>query len=160
LEVARSLMFSMNVPKNFWGEAILIATYLINQMPSRVLKFKTRCQTLLSCYPNTRIINTLSPKIFDCTVFVHFHSQHRSKLDPKAIKYIFLGNSPNQKGYKCYSNITRKFYTTMDITFFETESYFPKVHIQGEKPEVQECKFWQEPEISTPQPSKANIIPQ
>ncbi|PON59695.1 hypothetical protein PanWU01x14_157520 [Parasponia andersonii] len=127
-------------------------------MPSRVLKFKIPCQALLLCYPNTRIINTLSPKIFGYTMFVHDHSQHWSKLDIKAIKCIFFGCSPSQKGYKYYSNITRKFYTIIDITFFETESYFPKINIQGEKPEVQECKFWQEPEISILQPSKVNII--
>ena len=34
LEVARSLMFSTNVPKFFWGEAVLTAAYLINRMPS------------------------------------------------------------------------------------------------------------------------------
>ena len=31
LEVARSLMFTMNVPKFLWREAIKTATYLINQ---------------------------------------------------------------------------------------------------------------------------------
>jgi len=36
LEVARALMFSMNVPKRFWGEAILTASYLINRMPSNI----------------------------------------------------------------------------------------------------------------------------
>ncbi|RVW55235.1 Retrovirus-related Pol polyprotein from transposon TNT 1-94 [Vitis vinifera] len=35
LEVARSLMFSMNVPKLFWGQAVLTTAYLINRMPSR-----------------------------------------------------------------------------------------------------------------------------
>ncbi|RVW17552.1 Retrovirus-related Pol polyprotein from transposon RE2 [Vitis vinifera] len=35
LEVARSLMFSMNVPKLFWGQAVLTAAYPINRMPSR-----------------------------------------------------------------------------------------------------------------------------
>lgn len=41
LEVARSLMFTTKVLKYLWGDAILTATYLINRMPSRVLKFQT-----------------------------------------------------------------------------------------------------------------------
>jgi hypothetical protein len=41
LEVARSLMFTMNVPKFLWREAVMTATYLINRMPSRVLGMKT-----------------------------------------------------------------------------------------------------------------------
>ncbi|RVW61349.1 Retrovirus-related Pol polyprotein from transposon RE1 [Vitis vinifera] len=83
LEVARSLMFSMNVPKLFWGQAVLTAAYLINRMPSRVLKFQTPCQTLLKSFPTTRLISTVPPKIFGCSVFVHINQQHRSKLDPR-----------------------------------------------------------------------------
>ncbi|RVW60823.1 Retrovirus-related Pol polyprotein from transposon TNT 1-94 [Vitis vinifera] len=82
LEVARSLMFSMNVPKLFWGQAVLTAAYLINRMPFRVLKFQTPCQTLLKSFPTTRLISTVPPKIFGCSVFVHINQQHRSKLDP------------------------------------------------------------------------------
>lgn len=40
LEVARAIMFSMNVPKYLWREAILIASYLINRMPTRILNFE------------------------------------------------------------------------------------------------------------------------
>jgi transposase InsO family protein len=47
LEVARSIMFTMNVPKFFWSEAVLTATYLINHTPSRVLGMKTPCEMLL-----------------------------------------------------------------------------------------------------------------
>ncbi|RVX00895.1 Retrovirus-related Pol polyprotein from transposon TNT 1-94 [Vitis vinifera] len=82
LEVARSLMFSMNVPKLLWGQAVLTAAYLINRMPYRVLKFQTPCQTLLKSFPTTRLISTVPPKIFGCFVFVHINQQHRSKLDP------------------------------------------------------------------------------
>ncbi|RVX21560.1 Retrovirus-related Pol polyprotein from transposon TNT 1-94 [Vitis vinifera] len=98
LEVARSLMFSMNVPKLFWGQAVLTAAYLINRMPSRVLKFQTPCQTLLKSFPTTRLISIVPPKIFGCSVFVHINQQHRSKLDPRSLKCIFLGYSSNQKG--------------------------------------------------------------
>ena len=90
LEVARSIMFTTNVSKHFWGEAVLIATYLINRMPSRVLKFQTPCQTPLLSYPDTRIISSLPLKVFGCTSFVHIHQQHQRKLDPKAIKCLFL----------------------------------------------------------------------
>lgn len=37
LEVACAIMFSMHVPKYLWGEVVLIATYLINRMSSKVL---------------------------------------------------------------------------------------------------------------------------
>ena len=41
LEVARSLMCTMNVPKFLWGDAVMTTTYLINRMPSRILGMKT-----------------------------------------------------------------------------------------------------------------------
>ena len=140
LEVARSLMFSTHVPKHFWGKAVLTTTYFINRMPSRVLKFQTPCQVLLQIFPHTKIISSLDPKIFRCSVFVHIHQQYRSKLDPKSIKCIFLGYSPNQKGYKCYSPITKKVYNMMDVTFFEHQSCYPKFEIQGEN--MREYQLW------------------
>ena len=47
LEVARSLMFIMNVLKFLWSEALLTATYLINHTPSKILAMKTPCEVLL-----------------------------------------------------------------------------------------------------------------
>lgn len=46
LEVARSLMYTMNVPKFLWSEAVMTATHLINRMPSRVLGMKTPYEML------------------------------------------------------------------------------------------------------------------
>ncbi|RVX10633.1 Retrovirus-related Pol polyprotein from transposon TNT 1-94 [Vitis vinifera] len=76
------------------GEAILTAAYLINRMPSRILDFQTPCQILLQSFPNTRLISTIPFKVFGCSTFVHVHQQHRDKLDPRALKCIFLGYSP------------------------------------------------------------------
>jgi transposase InsO family protein len=46
LEVARLLMYTMNVPKFFWSEAVMTATHLINHMASRVLGMKTPCEMI------------------------------------------------------------------------------------------------------------------
>ena len=38
VETARTLLLHSNVPFRFWGDAVLIACYLINHMPSSVLQ--------------------------------------------------------------------------------------------------------------------------
>jgi IS30 family transposase len=88
LEVARSLMFTMNVPKFLWSEAVLTATYLINRMPSKILGMKSPCQLVLN--KNGFIV---PPKLFGCTCFVRDHRPSVGKLDPRAIKCIFIGYS-------------------------------------------------------------------
>ena len=120
LEVTRAIMIERNVPKIFWGDAILTAAYLINRMPSKVLNFSTPIQKLLETYPNSPLIHTLPPKTFGCVVFVH--KQAESELDPRADKCIFVGYSPSQKGYKCYSSTTRKTIVSKDVVFYENET--------------------------------------
>jgi hypothetical protein len=88
LEVARSLMYTMNVHKFLWSEAIMTATHLINCMPSRILGMKTPCE--LPYGKNEFIV---PPKVFGCTCFVRDHRPFVGKLDPQAIKCIFVGYS-------------------------------------------------------------------
>ena len=134
-------MFSTHIPKHFWGEAVLTATYLINRMPSIVLKFKTPCRSRLQIFPYTKIISSLDLKIFECSAFVHIHQQHRRKIDPKSIKCIFIAYSSHQKGYKCYSPITKRVYNSMDVTFFEHQAYYHKTDMQGEN--MKAFQFWE-----------------
>ncbi|KAJ9685136.1 hypothetical protein PVL29_017248 [Vitis rotundifolia] len=105
----RALLFQGNVPKSYWGEAIL-----------------------KSFYPHFRTSNGLTPRVFGCTAFVHVHSQHRDKLDPRVIKCVFLGYSSTKKGYKCYNPSAIKFYISADVTFTENKHFFPKSSLQGE----------------------------
>jgi hypothetical protein len=104
LEVARSLMFMMNVPKFLWEEVVKTSAYLINCMPSRVLNFKTPVE----CLTDTNSF-VVPPKVFGCTCFVHDYRNSIGKLDLRAIKCIFVGYSPTQKGYHCWSPSEKKF---------------------------------------------------
>jgi transposase InsO family protein len=47
LEVARSMVFKMNVPKYLWSEVVMTVTYLINRMPSKILGMKSPSELLL-----------------------------------------------------------------------------------------------------------------
>ena len=105
---------------------------MINRIPSRVLDNKSPIKILKSFYPHFRTSNELTPRVFGCTTFVHVHSQHRDKLDPRAIKYVFLGYSSTKKGYNCYNPSARKFYISADVTFTENKPFFPKSSLQWE----------------------------
>lgn len=96
LEVARSLMFIPYVPKYFWGKMFLTTANLINRIFSRV-NFQTLSHIFLMSHPKTRIISTIPMRMFGCSTYVHIHSHSRSKLNPKALKCLFIGYSSNQK---------------------------------------------------------------
>ncbi|KOM56062.1 hypothetical protein LR48_Vigan10g195400 [Vigna angularis] len=123
LEVTRALLFQMSVPKIYWGEAVLTATYLINRLPTRVLNGISPIESLLSFVPSSPLISSLPSRIFGCIAFVHSHHPNRSKLDPKALKCIFIGYPSNKKGYKCYHPQSRRIFISMDVTFHETQSF-------------------------------------
>ena len=86
LEVARSLMYAMNVPKFLWSEAVMTAVYLINRTPSRLLGWKTPYEMLRGV--NEFIV---PPKVFGCTCFVRDHRPSVGKLDPRRLSaYLWV----------------------------------------------------------------------
>ena len=124
LEIARALLFTSHMSSQFWGDSILKATYLINLMLSRVLSFVTPLQKFQEFFPHFKLVAHLPLHVFGSTVFVHAHAPKRNKLDPRALKCVFLGYSSTQKGYKCYDPISQKLYVSLDVTFFEHTPYY------------------------------------
>ena len=141
LEVSRALLFTANVPKHFWGDAILTACYLINRMPSRVLNYKQPLSVLRDFYPESRHFSEVDLRVFGCTAFVHNSDPTRGKLDPRSFKCVFLGYSSTQKGFRCYSPEKRKYFVSRDVTFFENQTFFPQNSRQGENLSV--SNFWE-----------------
>jgi len=83
-----------------WNKLVL--PYIINRLPSSVLDSKTFMEVLSSFYPDLSTSSNLTPIIFGCMSFVHIYGDGRWKLDPRALKYVFIRYSSTQKGYICY----------------------------------------------------------
>ncbi|RDX82107.1 hypothetical protein CR513_37145, partial [Mucuna pruriens] len=130
LEVTRALLFQMFVPNVYSGEAVLTVTYLINRLSTRVLN---------SISP---IKHILPSRVFGCVAFVHSYNPYHGKLDPKAIKCVFIGYPSNKKDFKCYHPPSCLFFVSMDgEIYLEVESVieslpFPTQDVQVQVQEV------------------------
>ena len=89
-------------------------------MPSSVLHDQIPHSLLFLDQP----LYFLPPRVFGCTCFVHILTLGQGKLFAKATKCIFLGYSQLQKGYRCYSPQTRRYFLFVDIIFFEYSPFF------------------------------------
>ena len=90
LEMTRALLFQMNVPRQYWSDAILTATYLINRLPSVRLKNKSPLEILYQ-----RKINIDHLRVFGCVCFIY--KKRRDKFDSTSTKGVFLGYSTDRK---------------------------------------------------------------
>ncbi|KAI5342573.1 hypothetical protein L3X38_010448 [Prunus dulcis] len=86
----------MSIPYHLWGHVVLSAAYLINRTPSRVLDFKTP-HDVFGDHVSPVSVSKLTPKVFGCVSYVHVYFHQRSKLDPCALRCVFIGYSSTQK---------------------------------------------------------------
>ena len=89
-------------------------------MPSSVLHDQIPHSLLFPDQP----LYFLPPRVFCCTCFVHILTPRQDKLSVRATKCIFLGYSRLQKGYRCYSSETHRYFLSADVTFFEDSPFF------------------------------------
>ena len=120
LDMVRTLLLDMRVPQYLWCEAVLIATYLVNRLPSAALGGAIPLQRLTPAAD----LFSLPPRVFSCTAFVQDHTPGLSKLAPRAQKGVFVGYSRTQKGYRVYFPDWRQYVTSADVTFHEDVPYF------------------------------------
>ena len=113
VKTARTLLLHQKVPQCFWGDAILVACYVINRMPSSVLHNQIPHSILLPTQP----LCYLPPHVFGCICFVHILTPRQDKLSAKVTKCVFLGYSRLQRGYRSYSPDTNRYFISANVTF-------------------------------------------
>lgn len=81
------------------------------------------------------------PRIFGCVIFVHLHKNQHAKVDPCMIWILFLGYDYTKKSYRCYDIVAKWAYVTIDVTLFESDTYYSPLlsnsFLQGEMQDKQ-----------------------
>ncbi|KAE8683276.1 TMV resistance protein N-like [Hibiscus syriacus] len=114
LDMARSMLKSKKLPKEFWAEAVSCAVYLSNRSPTRSVWGKTPQEAWSGRKPGISHLRT-----FGSIAHVHVPDERRTKLDDKSESFIFIGYDANSKGYKLYNPDNKKFVISRDVIFNE-----------------------------------------
>jgi len=117
VERVRCLLSHAKLHKNFWGEALMTAVYLINLSP---------CYPLQGDVPNriwyNKEVSYDHLKVFGCKAFVHIPQDERLKLDDKTRQCIFLGYGLDEFEYKLFDPIAKKVMRSHDVVFLEDQT--------------------------------------
>ena len=111
------------MPLKFWDEEFLTATYLINLLPSKVIKFETPITRLFGITPDYK-----SLREFGCACWPNLRPYNARKLAFRSKKCVFLGYSPIHKGVKCLDVSTGRVYISRDVVFDESVYPFESLH--------------------------------
>lgn len=115
LETSWALLFESQVPTKFWCEAVHTTVYLINRLPTPVLRNISPFESLYGSPPSYTHLRT-----FGCLCFVHLPSLEKHKLSNQAAKCVFLGYSDDHKGFLCYDSDARRTRISLNVVFFLT----------------------------------------
>ena len=159
LDTSRSLMFQASLPSPFWGHAILMATSIINRLPSSLLSWKTPFEILYQKPPTYDLL-----KVFGCLCFSTITQPHKDKFSPRATRCIFLGLSPGQKAFKLYDLSTHNIFVSRDVKFHEHIFPFQETPSQSIHTPLPQPPFFDNPTSShytpiIPTPSPTPILP-
>ncbi|KAM1000142.1 hypothetical protein ACFX2A_006927 [Malus domestica] len=107
IEMVRSMMSRTKLPQYLWGEALQMANYILNRVPTKAVS-KTPYEVWIGRKPSLNHLH-----IWGCRAEARVYNPREKKLDSRTISCHFVGFPEKTKGYRFYS-------TDFPMRIFET----------------------------------------
>ena len=114
VEMRLTLLSKEKIPKTYWPYAFATTVYLINRLPTPVLKLESPFEKLFGLAPNYEKLC-----IFGCLCFPWLMPYNKHKLEDRSTKCVFLGYSITQSAYMCLQVATCRLYVSRHVQFHE-----------------------------------------
>jgi hypothetical protein len=118
-DVMRPLLFQASLPPHYWPEALTTATYLLNRLPTKAVAHPTPYFALFGIHPSYDHL-----RVFGCACFPNLASAAPHKLAPLSTSCVFLGYSPDRKGYRCLDFTSHRVLISRHVVFDELDFPF------------------------------------
>lgn len=120
MNAVRAMLFHAKLDYSFWGMALLCAAYVLNFRVIDEQNAKSAHEIFYNEKPSVKHLRT-----FGCDAYVHVPEQTRHKLQPRAVKAIFIGYAPRNDGaWKFYDVEKKKVIYSRDAVFYENSFTF------------------------------------
>ena len=119
-----TLLAQASMPLKFWEQVFGTTVYLINRLPTLVLKNRLPYQALYYQKPNL-----IHLKVFGSECFPYTCPYNIYKLEFRSKPCIFLGYSLSHKGYKCFHLEIGRTFISRHVIFNELS--FPFNNLQS-----------------------------
>jgi len=130
VELGCAMIFAHNLPSELWTDAMKHATYIRNHAFTQSIPNGTPYQKWFNKRPDILYIQE-----FGHEVWILNEELNPSKLEPHAIKHMFLGHEDGPHGIRYYDTTKRTIKVSCNYCFpcIETPNMTPERQFEGEQ---------------------------
>jgi hypothetical protein len=115
----RSLLLQAFILARYWVERLHIATYLLNDLPTKAVSTASRYFALHGVTPFFEHL-----RMFGCACYLNLFAKAAHKLALQSTRCIFLGYSTDHKDYWCLNLTTNNIVVSQHVVFYGADFPF------------------------------------
>ncbi|GJY12000.1 retrovirus-related pol polyprotein from transposon TNT 1-94, partial [Tanacetum coccineum] len=153
IEAARTMLTSVKLPKQFWGEAVNTACYTQNKSTIVKRHGKTTYDVFRGRSHDISYFH-----VFRCPVHIHNHKDHLGKFNEKVDDGFFLCYSPVAKAFRVFIIRRQEMEETIHVTFSKDDESISQSSTEGDAINFNENQSFPDDEFLEPR-SKVTQCP-